>query len=168
MDAIVLDFGNGEDAVEGECQLEGYVGKILCLGFQHGVSMPMNWDVSNMKRTVGKTMHTDFQLTKKFEMSSPKLNYYCSIGKEFKAVKISCFQADGADDFMLFLEYTLDNVLISDLSISGGASDVPIESMSLNYSKIKWVYKKQKTDAEQEGQIAYEFDMAAAKGAAAS
>lgn len=167
MDAIVLDFGSGDDAVDGECQLEGYDGKILCLGFQHGVSMPMNWDVSNMKRTVGKTMHTDFVLTKKFDISSPKLNYYCSIGREFAQVKIMCFQADGEDDFKLFIEYTLDNAIISDISITGGGSDVPIESLSLNYSKIKWLYKKQKVDSAQEGQIAYEFDMAKAKGASA-
>lgn len=169
MDAIVLDFGDGDDAVPGESMLEGYTDKIICLGFQHNVSMPMNWDVTNMKRTVGKTQHGDFVITKKFEISSPKINYYCSMGKEFAQVTISCFQADGGEDnFMLFCEYTLDNAIISDYSVAGGSNDIPVEQFSLNYSKIKWLYKKQKVDNEQEGQIAYEFDLAAAKGAASS
>ena len=40
--------------------------------------------------------------------------------------------------------------------------------LSLNFSKIKWLYKKQKSDAGQEGQSAYEYDLMAGKGAAAN
>ncbi len=167
MDAIVLDFGSGDDAVEGECQLEGEVGKIMCLSFSHGVTMPMSWDVANMKRTIGKSQHNDFTITKKVDIASPKLNFYASVGREFAEVKVRVYQADGEDDFVLYQEFALTEAVMSEMSTEGGGEDSAVETINFNFTKIKWLYKKQLADVGQEGQSAYEFDLKAAKGAAA-
>lgn len=167
MDAIVFDFGS-DPKIEGECQLENYDKQIQALSFSHGVSMPMAWDVSNTKRTVGKSSHQDLTFVKKYDIGSAKLNYYCAVGKEFALVKMILLQADDAGSLKVIGEVHLTNTIISSISTSGGGGDVPIETLSLNFSKIKWVYNKQNEKGAQEGSSAYEFDLKLAKGQAAS
>ena len=168
MDAIVLDFGAGDDAVEGECLLEGEDKKILCTSIGYGQTMPVGWNVSNMKRTKGRIEMEQFEVVKKIDIATPKLNFCACVGREWEAVKIRCYQADGEDHFKLYLEYTLSNAVISTMMSTGGGDDLGEETITFDYSKIKWEYTQQLVDVAQAGKSAYEFDVAKAKGGAAS
>jgi len=45
------------------------------------------------------------------------------------------------DKRVTYFVYELKNVLVTSYSISGsGETDVPVESFSLNFEKIKWTY----------------------------
>ncbi|GAB3438557.1 Hcp family type VI secretion system effector [Insolitispirillum peregrinum] len=165
MDYIILDLGK---EVVGDCQLQDNVGKIQCLSYSHGVSQPLTFDVSNNKRTSGKPQHQDFVLTKLFDKASPVLNYNCCIGKNHPTAIITIFQMDEATQTpKKYIEYTLTNAIISSVSVGGGGG-VPTETLTLNYSKIKWWYMAQEDESVQKGNLAYEYDLMLAKGASSS
>jgi type VI secretion system secreted protein Hcp len=59
-----------------------------------------------------------------------------------------------------FIVYTLSNVVISHLSVSGGSGGKPVETMSLNFTKIKWEITAQKSEGTQQGTSSSVWDMA--------
>lgn len=66
---------------------------------------------------------------------------------------------------MAFITYTLDNVVLSNVSVSGGTGGKPVETLSLNFTKIKWELTAQKDDGTKEGVAGTSWDMAANKKA---
>ena len=57
------------------------------------------------------------------------------------------FRADagGTDDTaaVRYMYYVLTHAIISNVQISGGAGDIPIETVSFNYGLIYWKYDPQ-------------------------
>ncbi|NNB90242.1 Hcp family type VI secretion system effector [Corallococcus exiguus] len=125
--------------------------QIELLSYSHGVSMPLSAGApSNTSRKHGRCSHQDFTITKYVDTTSPSLNHYCSGGNNLKKAIITIFQASEEDSKsapVAFFTYELDNVLISSVSVGAGGGDLPIETISLNYTAIKWAYKKQKQDS---------------------
>ncbi|MGA4817683.1 type VI secretion system tube protein Hcp [Pseudomonas aeruginosa] len=100
--------------------LVGYENKIEIMSYSHNVAMQVTNDVSNSERTSGKPHVGEFTLTKFIDTSTPTLNEYC------------CRQADrrgdhhhrpqrrrGNGQIMPFIVYTLNNVVLSNVSVSG-------------------------------------------------
>lgn len=165
MDYIILDLG---DDVKGESTLEGVEDKIVCLSYSHGVSQPLAWDVGNAKRTTGRPQHQDMVVTKLFDKASPVLNYNCCIGKAFDTAKVTIYQMDEADlKPKKYIEYEMTDAIISSVSVGGGGGQ-PTETISINYSKIKWWYTAQDSNSDQQGNLAYEYDLKLGKAASSS
>jgi type VI secretion system secreted protein Hcp len=162
MDSIILDLG---DTIKGECTLEGYSDKIELMSYSHNVAMQVTNDVSNSERTSGKPFVGEFTVTKYVDKATPTLNEYCCGGKALPTAKIvvgrNAAESDGK--VMPFITYTLDNVLLSNVSVSGGAGGKPVETLSLNFTKIKWELTTQKDTGAKEGTAAATWDMAANK-----
>jgi type VI secretion system secreted protein Hcp len=161
MDSIILDLGT---AIKGECTLEGYTDKIELMSFSHNVAMQVTNDVSNSERTSGKPHVGEFTVTKFVDVSTPTLNEYCCGGKAIPtATVIVGRNAESDGKIMPFITYTLNNVVLSNVSVSGGAGGKPVETLSLNFTKIKWELTTQKDDGSKEGTAASTWDMAANK-----
>ncbi|EGT0661457.1 MULTISPECIES: Hcp family type VI secretion system effector [Citrobacter] len=155
MDAIFLKL----DDIKGESQVDGFKDQIEIMSFSHNVAMQVNNDVSNTERTSGRAHVGEMSLTKFVDLSTPKLNEYCCSGKMIKeAVLTLCRNDDGK--MLPFIVYTLDNVIISHLSVSGGSGGKPVETMSLNFTKIKWEITAQKLGGQKEGNVSSVWDMA--------
>ncbi|ATX01287.1 type VI secretion system tube protein Hcp [Citrobacter freundii] len=155
MDAIFLKL----DDIKGESQAEGFKDQIEIMSFSHNVAMQVTNDVSNTERTSGRAHVGEMSLTKFVDLSTPKLNEYCCSGKMVKeAVLTLCRNDDGK--MLPFIVYTLDNVIISHLSVSGGSGGKPVETMSLNFTKIKWEITAQKLGGQKEGNVSSVWDMA--------
>ena len=141
MDIIILDCGSD---IAGESILDGYKDKIELLSFSHGVAQQITGDQSNSKRTSGKPNHQDFTVTKYVDLASCKLIDYCNQAKPLTSVKLTIGQNEnGAVN--AFLVYTLTNALVSSVSVGGGGGGKPQETVTFNYTKIQWDYKKQST-----------------------
>ncbi|KOY03205.1 Hcp family type VI secretion system effector [Pseudomonas nunensis] len=162
MDAIILDLGGD---IKGDSLLEGYADKIEIMSYSHNVAMQVTNDVSNSERTSGKPHIGEFTLTKFVDSSTPSLNEYCCAGKPIPEAKITIGRnaAEGSGKLMPFIIYTLTNVVLSNVSVSGGTGGKPVETISLNFTKIKWELTAQKDDGTKEGTAASTWDMAANK-----
>ena len=53
----------------------------------------------------------------------------------------------------------MDNVAVSNYSLSGDGEEPPTEEFSLNYEKIKFTYFKFKQDGSADGQSAWTWDI---------
>jgi len=162
MDAIILDFGAD---IKGDSLLEGYADKIELMSYSHNVAMQVTNDVSNSERTSGRPHIGEFTLTKFIDTSTPTLNEYCCSGKPIAEAKITIGRnaAEGDGKIMAFIVYTLSNVVLSNVSVSGGTGGKPVETLSLNFTKIKWELTAQKDDGTKEGTAASTWDLAANK-----
>lgn len=162
MDAIILDLGAD---IKGDCQLEGYTDKIEVMSYSHNVAMQVTNDVSNSERTSGKPHIGEYTVTKFIDTSTPTLNEYCCAGKPIAEVKVTIGRnaAEGDGKIMPFIVYTLTNVVLSNVSVSGGTGGKPVETLSMNFTKIKWELTAQKDDGTKEGTAASTWDLAANK-----
>jgi type VI secretion system secreted protein Hcp len=160
---ITLDTFMQIDGVEGEALDDKHKNWIELLSFSHGMTQPVSSTRSSAGgAATGRVDHGDFTITKYVDKASPKLYDAISTGKPFKKVKIECCRAGGSQ--VKYFEITLEEVLISSISMSSGGGDVPTESVSLNYSKIEWVYTQQKrADGSGGGNVAAKYDLAAGK-----
>ncbi|HXB22413.1 MAG TPA: type VI secretion system tube protein Hcp [Candidatus Solibacter sp.] len=147
MDVLILDCG---DDIAGESTMDGYAKKIELLSFSHGVAQQITGDQSNQKRTSGKPNHQDFTVTKYVDLASCGLIDFCNQAKNLATVKIVVGQNE-AGKVNAILTYTMTNALISSVSVGGGGGGKPQETVTFNYTKIKWDYKQQASAVSDSG-----------------
>ncbi|HVF44460.1 MAG TPA: type VI secretion system tube protein Hcp [Pyrinomonadaceae bacterium] len=149
MDVIILDMGAD---VKGESNMTDYKDKMELLSFSHGVAMQITGDISNSERTSGKPNHQDLTVTKYLDAASPVLNQSCCEGKAFPKVDIIIGRNDSGKVIEL-VRYTMQNALISSVSVGGGGGDKPVETLTFNYNQITWNYTAQKPEVGSEGNV---------------
>ena len=145
MDYILLEI----DEIPGESTLTGHEAKIELMSFSHGVSLPMQFNPSTNGRTIGRCQHGDFTVSKQVDTSTPPLNLYCCQGQNIPKATIICARADG-EAVLPIITYTLENCLVSSVSVSGGSGSSPMETVTFNYTKITWKVQAQNDSAEGE------------------
>ncbi|OFX14193.1 MAG: type VI secretion effector protein (Hcp) [Alphaproteobacteria bacterium RIFOXYD12_FULL_60_8] len=155
MDVILMK--PGED-IPGESLMKGYEKQIELLSFSHGLSMQVTNDQSNTVRTSGKPNIMEMTITKYMDGASPKLYDYLLRGADIGQVIITTGRNDSGA-VLPFMIYTMDEVLVSSISSSGGGGDKPVETLTLNFTRINWEYKQQKTDVSEAGAIAAVWDI---------
>jgi type VI secretion system secreted protein Hcp len=156
------------EAIPGQSEVDGHAKEIECLSFNQSVSQRATESVSNQARTTGRPNHSDFSVTKYLDESSPKILEHCNKGEDVKTATFTVTQADGTTGKVAPLwVITMSKALITSVSIGGGGGDIPIESLTLNYTAIKWEFKAQTSAAEKKGTAASGWDLEANKAAAA-
>jgi type VI secretion system secreted protein Hcp len=171
MDYMVLSILTKDAAtvdVKGECKLKDYEDHIEVLSYSHGVSLPIQPGTSNTGRTTGRPNFGELSITKQLDSTTPALNYYCAQAKNMGTLKLKIVRQDStnaAAGQVLYMTYTLDKTLISSVSV-GGSGDIPVETVTFNYSKITWTYIPQKKDIGAEGNIEKYWDQETNTGTA--
>ena len=93
----------------------------------------------------GKVSMNDFHFVMRNNSASPTLFLFCANGKHLKEAKLTCRKAGGAQNN--FLVVVMSDVLISSYQTGGSSGgEVPMDQISLNYSKIEIDYLAQKAD----------------------
>ena len=154
-DIMMVNMGTG---LEGASQTIGYEKQIELLDYNHGVGMQVTNDVSNTERTSGKPSIQDFGISKYMDKASPKLYQKCCEGGIIPKVTITIGRNDKGKVLELIV-YELEDVVISVISTSGGGGDKPVESLNLNFAKIKWDYKAQKEEGGASGSVVGTWDI---------
>lgn len=102
-------------------------------------------------------------VSKTYDKSSPKLAEACAQGKHFPSAILSVRKTGGGQQE--YMTYELENVMISSYSLSGSgggaSSGRPMESLSINYTKITYKAADDKSGAGAAGKAGY--DVAPAK-----
>ena len=101
----------------------------------------------------GKVSMQDFHFVMKINKASPKLFLACANGEHIKSATLVCRKA--GKDQQEFLTIKLSDLLVSSYQTGGsGHSDVvPVDQISLNFSKFEIDYKPQKADGSLDSSV---------------
>jgi len=127
------------DGIPGESTDDKHKEWIEVLSYSSGVSQTSAGGRSTGgAATGGRCDHQDFSIVKELDKTSPTLDLYCCNGQHIKKVALELCRATG--DKAKYMEYILEDVIISSVSIGGGGGGLPTESVTFNYGKITWNY----------------------------
>ncbi len=135
MDVLIMDMGDG---VKGDSLLPGYKGKIELLTFNPEGDAQSTGHASGSERTSGRADHQDhqgFSVSKYIDAASPALERALREAKRFPQVSV-VIGHQGRGEIQELVRYTMSDVIVSNLSVSGGAGETPVETWTLNYDKI--------------------------------
>jgi type VI secretion system secreted protein Hcp len=148
------------DGIPGQSLVDGVAKEIECMSFSHGISHPMTYGPSNQARTAGRPSHQDFTITKYLDESSPKMIEHCNRGEDVKTATFTFSQSDGPSGKLTPLwVVTMTKAIISSISTGGSGGEIPMETLTLNYTTIKWEFKAQTEDATKKGTAASSWDL---------
>lgn len=139
------------DGIPGESTSKQVPGSIELVSFNHGVSMPLTGNQSDVGRTTGRCVHQDMTVSKRMDKTTPVLNLYCSGGKTIKNAQIRVFGAVDDGSTVEYYNIKLEDLLVSSVSISAGGGDRPFETVTFNYNSIAWTYVQHDHDAGKPG-----------------
>jgi type VI secretion system secreted protein Hcp len=111
----------------------------------------------------GKVSMQDFHFVMKMNKATPKLMLACASGEHIKKAELVCRKA--GKEQQEYLKIVLSDVLVSSYQTGGsaGSSVVPMDQISLNFSKIEFEYKPQKADGTLDAAAKSGWDLKANK-----
>jgi type VI secretion system secreted protein Hcp len=141
------------DGVPGESTDSKHQGWIEILSFSHGATQPSSATASSAGGgTTERVTFDDLTVTKHIDKASAKLHELCASGKHIATVTMQLCRAGG--DKLQYMEVKMEQVIISSVKAAGTATNgspapntpdnLPSESISFNFGKVKWTYTQQK------------------------
>lgn len=151
------------EGVSGESTDAQHQDWIEILSYSHGVSQPAGGiSSSGGARSAGRVDHEDFSFTKYIDKASPKLALYCCNGTHIPKVKIELWEPKpGGGGARRFFKYELTDVIVTSVRPAGTAGDGearPVETVTLNYGRIQWVYTEYDGAGTKQGDIETQWD----------
>jgi type VI secretion system secreted protein Hcp len=147
---------SGKDIV-GDVTAKGYEKQIECHSFQWGIGRQVGSAMGSSKnRQSSAPSITEITLVKDQDDATAKMIEEALDGKDAQVV-IS-FVRTGSPA-VLYLQYTLTNVVMSGYSI-GASGDRPTETISLNFTKVQVNVIPEKPDATEDSKIPVIYDLA--------
>jgi type VI secretion system secreted protein Hcp len=111
----------------------------------------------------GKVSMQDFHFTMKVNKATPKLVLHCANGKHIPKAVLTVRKAGGEQQE--YLKYSFYDLLVSSYQTGGSdGTDIPTESISLNYSKFEIEYKEQDQKGALQGAVKAMWDMKTNQG----
>jgi len=127
--------------ITGESTDSAHTGQIQVLSWSHSFNQPTSPTRSSAGGgTVEQANHADFSFTKYIDSSTDDILKACWTGLQIATGVFTAYRSDGTGDGVNYLEIDFANVIVSNYSISGGTGDVPVETVTLSYSKVTYTY----------------------------
>jgi type VI secretion system secreted protein Hcp len=151
------DFFLKIDGIDGESLDEKHKNEIHINSYGFG-AQNTGTGVSAGGTAIGRVQ--DIHFTKHVDKSSPNLFINCCSGKPIPTVVLTVRKAgEKPQDYMLL---TLSDVVISSYEHKGANhEELPTETVSLSFSKIKYEYKPQAADGTLGAVVAKTYDLKA-------
>jgi len=158
-----VDYFLKIEGIEGESMDAKHKGEIQIESFSWGASQGGTMAFGG-GGGAGKASFQDFHFVMKINKASPKLMLACARGDHIKNAILTCRKA--GKEQQEFLKWTFTDLLVSSYQTGGsGSGDVlPMDQISLNFSKVEVEYKEQKPDGTLGGTIKAHYDLKANKG----
>ena len=113
----------------------------------------------------GKVQFQDFHFVSRLQSSSPQLFLACASGQHIKEATLTVRKAGGEQQE--FLKLRMSDVFVASFQ-QGGSPDsgdsLPIEQVSINYSKLDIDYSKVDSKGGIEGTVVTSWDLKSNKG----
>jgi len=144
--------------VKGESTDEKHTGEIELESWSLGATNSASFS-SGGGGGSGKVVLQDLHITKKYDQASVPLFVGCATGKHFTTAVLVARKAGGKQEE--FLKVTMTDVLVSSYQSAGsqGSDVLPMDQVSLAFSKIEFAYKAQKGDGSLGGEAVGGWDV---------
>ncbi len=154
----LVDYFLKIDGIQGESQDKTHKNEIELESWSWGAAQA-GTAVRGGGMGAGKVQMQDFHLAMHVNKASPKLMLACAQGEHIKNATLTCRKA--GKEQQEYLKITFSDLMVSNYQTSGsGAGDiVPIDQISLNFSKVEVEYKEQKPDGTLGGAIKAHYDL---------
>lgn len=131
------------DGIDGESTDADHKKWMEIESYSWGVSQSASSRVSTAGGgTTARADFGDLSIVKMLDSASPLIALACASGKHIKEVILELCRA-GGDKRVKYMEYKLEEVIVSAVSVGGGGGGLPVETVTFNYGKITWTYTKQ-------------------------
>jgi type VI secretion system secreted protein Hcp len=148
------------DGVKGSSTLADYADQIECYSWTFNVVQPSSNTKSGTERTAANPMFSDITLTKETDVSSTDLLRLCATAKEADKVTITMLRK------VIISHYTIASAHEPHpLETGVDGARRPLETISLNFVKIKMEYNHQTSDGSIAGKTDFGYDLAINKKA---
>ncbi|MBN1610131.1 MAG: type VI secretion system tube protein Hcp [Polyangiaceae bacterium] len=145
--------------IDGESPIKGHEKEIEVLSFSIGATQSATAH-HGTGSTAGKANIQDLSITKRVDKSSPLLFGALCKGSHLEEAVLTCEKSSG-DKSIPYLKITLSNALVSSTSTGASSSDdVVLETVTLNFAKIKKEYTPQGAKGTPEGAVTQTWDVA--------
>jgi len=147
------------DGIPGESTDDKHKDWIEVLSYSFGVSQMASATASSSGgASAERANFQDFSIVKTLDKASPKLTLACASGQHIKEITVELCRAGG--DKVAYMEYKMNEVIISSVSVGGGGGGEPTESLTFNFGKIQWTYTQQKrADGTAGGKVSAGWDL---------
>jgi type VI secretion system secreted protein Hcp len=154
----LVDYFLKIDGIQGESQDKTHKNEIQLESFSWG-AIQSGTASHGGGMGAGKVNMQDFHFVMQINKASPKLMLSCCQGEHIKNAILTCRKA--GKEQQEYLKITFTDLLVSSYQTAGsGQTDVvPMDQVSLNYTKIEMEYKEQKPDGTLGGAIKAFYDM---------
>lgn len=154
-------------AVDYFLKIEGIEGESLVIGRRGEIDLD-SWSWGETIKSggsgggsgAGKVSMNDFNFTMKMSKASPKLMLAVATGEHFKTVRLTARKAADKGEFF---EIKLSDVLVTGYKTSGGSGGIPVDEISMNFSKIEFTYAPQNADGSAGAPVKAGYDVKANK-----
>ncbi|PXW82669.1 type VI secretion system secreted protein Hcp [Nitrosomonas sp. Nm84] len=126
------------DPIKGESTDDGHKEWIEVFAFNHGLSQPMSGASGTGGRGAARADFSPFVISKSMDKASVDLSLYCAKGTHIAKVVLEVCQESG--ERVCYIKYELENAMIQSISVGGGGSGRPNETVTFVYDKISWTY----------------------------
>jgi type VI secretion system secreted protein Hcp len=145
--------------IKGESKDSKHAGEIDVLSWSWGVSQTGTMGVGG-GGGAGKANFNDLNIMHAVDKASPVLMTKCATGEHIKeATLVSRKAGKGQQEYLII---KMNDILITSVQPSG-SSEHPMESVSMNFSKIDVEYKPQKEDGTLDAGVHFKYDIKANK-----
>ena len=145
------------DGINGEVTAKGHEKWIDVTSMQWGVGRSIASAIgSSMNREASKPSISEVNVTKPMDQSSPYLFTEAVVGK---GKKVQIHLCTAGKSLTAYMEYELEDCMISGYSVSGSGDDRPHESLSLSFTKLTMTFIEQDKDGNPTNRIPAVYNM---------
>jgi len=148
----VVDYYLKIDGIDGESQDQKHKGEIEIQSWSWGETNSGSMTYGGGGGT-GRSQPSDFHFVKKVDKASPALFLACADGEHIKKAVLSCRKAGkNQQDFLI---WTFEDFLVASYQVGGSESSdvIPMDQISINFTKATQEYKEQKADGSLAGGV---------------
>jgi type VI secretion system secreted protein Hcp len=157
LNMAVIDYFLKIDGIEGESQDSKHKGSIELQSYSISAHQQGTHGMGG-GGGAGKVNLADFNFVMSTNKASPKLFLACCNGEHIKKATLTCRKA--GKEQQEYLKIHLSDFLVSGYQSGGphGGEVMPVDQVSLNFSKIEFEYKDQKADGSLAGTVKTGWD----------
>lgn len=153
MKDIYVKF-EGASELQGDSTDTKHSNEIEVASFSHSVFQPKSSSASSAGgHTAERTEHGEMLFTKDIDKATTKLLRAASAGTVYPKVLVTVYRAMGgkgatstSQTRVDYYKIVMEDVVVSSVTTTIGAGELPSETFGLKYGKIVWEYKQHKMD----------------------